>query len=345
MDEMIYFARHYQLKEFGEEKQNLLRQASVLVIGAGGLGCPVLQYLAAAGVGKITVIDGDTVSASNLHRQILYGVSDVGLKKVEVIKERLNTSFCHLESIDAWLNENLAERLFPAFDVIVDTTDNFATRYLVNDYCVKTDKVLVSAGVQQYGGQLSVYNYDLGNGTRSGTYRCLFPEADMDAPTCSNDGVLSTAVGILGVLQANEVIKVLTRDEAVLANKLLLYDARTNEQRIVKYRRVADENVGMNSGVTVPTESELLGISWDTLLEWEAQSVPFTLIDVREEWEHAEHNRGGINIPLGDIVREIASFSEGQRLVFYCKRSERSRIAIQRLQGKGLSNEMFYVMQ
>ncbi len=345
MDEKIYFARHSQLNGFGEQKQNMLRQASVLVIGAGGLGCPVLQYLAAAGVGKITVIDGDTVSASNLHRQVLYHSSDIGVKKVDILKERLNTSFCHLETMDAWLDENLAKDMFPSFDLIVDTSDNFATRYLVNDYCVKSGKALVSAGIQQYEGQLSVYNYDFGNGMRSGTYRCLFPEVDMDAPNCSTDGVLSTAVGVLGLLQANEVIKVLTREETVLANKLLLYNVHTNEQRIVKYRRVAGEEVDNHESVSIPSGTDLVGVSWDTLLEWETQAVPFTLIDVREEWEHAEYNKGGINIPLGELVREISSLTAANRLVFYCKRSERSRIAIQRLQDKGLRNEMYYVIQ
>ncbi len=341
MDEKIYFARHYQLAEFGEQKQNMLRQAKVLVIGAGGLGCPVLQYLSASGVGHITVIDGDAVSASNLHRQVLYTVSDIGLKKVDVLPLKLNTSFCKLETIDAWLDADLAKELFPRFDLIVDTSDNFATRYLVNDYCVEFGKALVSAGIQQYGGQLSVYNYQLEDGMRSGTYRCLFPEVDMDAPNCTNDGVLSTAVGVLGLLQANEVIKVLTKDASVLANKLLLYNVRSNEQRIVKYRRVLDAG---NKEFVQP-ENALIGITWEELREWDVQSKPYLLVDVREEWEHEEGNRGGINIPLGDIIREVGKFANEARIVFYCKRSERSRIAIQRLQSKGLANEMFYVIQ
>lgn len=341
MDEKIYFARHYQLAEFGEQKQNMLRQAKVLVIGAGGLGCPVLQYLTASGVGQITVIDGDVVSASNLHRQVLYAVSDIGLKKVDVLPLKLNTSFCKLETIDAWLDADLAKELFPQFDLIVDTSDNFATRYLVNDYCVEFGKALVSAGIQQYGGQLSVYNYPMEDGTRSGTYRCLFPAVDMEAPNCSNDGVLSTAVGVLGLMQANEVIKVLTKDASVLANKLLLYNARSNEQRIVKYRRVSDAG---NKEFVQP-ENAWIGITWEELTEWDLENKQYLLVDVCEEWEHEEMNRGGINIPLGELVREMGKLVNEARIVFYCKRSERSRIAIQRLQDKGFTNEMFYVIQ
>jgi len=181
----------------------------------------------------------------------------------------------------------------------------------------------------------------LEDGMRSGTYRCLFAEVDMDVPNCTNDGVLSTAVGVLGLLQANEVIKVLTRDASVLANKLLLYNVRSNEQRIVKYRRVLDAE---NKEFVQP-ENALIGITWEELREWDVQNKSYLLVDVREEWEHEEGNRGGINIPLGDIIREVGKFANEARLVFYCKRSERSRIAIQRLQGKGLTNEMFYVIQ
>lgn len=343
MEERIYFARHYQLPNFGPEKQAMLRKANVLVIGAGGLACPLLQYLCAAGVGKITVIDADEISASNLHRQVLYRVSDIGRKKVDVLKQVLVFPYCELQTIDAWLDLAMARDLFPKFDLIVDTSDNFTTRYVVNDVCEELDKCLVSAGITQYAGQLSVYNYPLADGTRSGSYRCLFPEVDMAAPNCSNDGVLSTAVGLLGLLQANEVIKVITKTEGVLANRLLLYDVRNNEQRIIKYRRLATDKPSIDLSVT--SEENLLGISWEDLGQWKRTGKTFKLIDVREEWEHEESNSGGDNIPLGELINASKHFAAEEVLVFYCKRSERSRIAIQRLLAKGLRNAMFYVMQ
>jgi sulfur-carrier protein adenylyltransferase/sulfurtransferase len=217
----------------GQEK---LKAARVLVVGAGGLGCPVLQYLTAAGVGTIGIADFDVVSESNLQRQILYGTADVGQPKAEVARQRLSqlnpfVSFqVHRERLTA---QNVRE-ILAAYDLVVDGTDNFPTRYLLNDACVLTDKPLVSGAIFKFEGQVSVFNYQGGP-----TYRCLFPTPPSpgEVPNCSQVGVMGVLPGIIGSLQANEVIKIITQTGEVLTGKLLLLDTLTLQSRTLKFKR------------------------------------------------------------------------------------------------------------
>ena len=217
------YNRHIILSEIGQTGQNKISDAKVLVIGAGGLGCPVLQYLTAAGVGTIGIIDFDVVEISNLQRQVLFGTSSLGKNKAMAAKQRLedlNDSISIIAYAEKLTHKN-AINLFNQYDIIVDGTDNFETRYLVNDACVSLDKPLVSASVMGFSGQLSVFNYKNGP-----SYRCLFPKAPEPefAPNCDELGVLGVLPGILGSLQANEVLRICLDIGEVLSGKLLIFD-------------------------------------------------------------------------------------------------------------------------
>jgi len=218
------------LDGFGEAGQQKLRQAKVLVIGAGGLGCPALQYLAAAGVGTIGVVDGDTVSLGNLHRQVLYATADVGLPKATCAKMRLQALNPEIEVVafNRRLDARNALDIIAGFDVVIDGADNFSTRYLVNDACVLLGKTLVYGAVSRFEGQLAVFNYP-GDG-EAVNYRDLFPQppAQGEVPDCAEAGVLGVLPGVIGAMQAGEAIKIITGIGRVQANRLLTFDALRN---------------------------------------------------------------------------------------------------------------------
>ena len=232
MNEEIQYERYQRqliLKGFGVEAQSKLKAARVLVIGAGGLGCPIMQYLVAAGVGHIGIADHDTVSVSNLHRQILFGQEDVGRPKVEVVKLKMNV-LNQDAVIETWQEKwtpSLCLAQFPLFDIIVDATDNFASRYMINDACVLLGKPLVFGAVSQFEGQVAVFNHVLENGNHSVNYRDLFPEppASGEVLNCAEGGVLGVLPGMIGAMQATEVIKLITGLGKPLVNRLWNYNA------------------------------------------------------------------------------------------------------------------------
>ncbi len=331
------FSRQILLPEIGRNGQMKLATARVLVVGAGGLGCPVIQYLNAAGITQLTVIDDDIVSENNLHRQVIYSEENIGLKKVAMIAAR----FSAVKTICDKLTIENALSIIANYDIVVDTTDNFSTRYLINDACVLLDKILVSASVQKFAGQLAVFNYPLVNQQRSGTYRCLFPEPPSENLNCDTAGVLGTVAGIMGTLQANEVIKVITGAGNVLANQLLLFDGLRMEARILKYVRNEREvdailQNGLQETHFFPScENENVNeITVDELKQELQSKNSIQLIDVREEEEHHDFNIGGKNIPLSQIVKQPESIVKNKKVVLYCRIGERSKIAIQRLQDK-----------
>ena len=234
--EIERYQRHLSLPSFGEAAQLRLKASRVLVIGAGGLGCPALQYLAAAGVGKLGVVDFDLVDTSNLQRQILFTETDVGKPKARVAATRLRSMNSHIEVIEVAerLTAENALGLFSDYDIIVDGSDNFVTRYLVNDACVMTGKPLVYGAIYTFQGQVSVFNFQGGP-----TYRCLFPDPPdpEDAPNCSEIGVIGVLPGLIGTLQAAEAIKVITGVGEPLSGRLLLLDALTMRQQTVQFSR------------------------------------------------------------------------------------------------------------
>jgi molybdopterin/thiamine biosynthesis adenylyltransferase len=226
--EIRRYSKQIMIPGIGIKGQEMLKQAKVLVVGAGGLGCPVLQYLAAAGVGKISVIEFDMVDESNLQRQVLYGSSDVGKLKSIIAKNRLEhlNSFCEFEIINLRLDASNALIVLKDFDVIVDATDNFETRYIINDSCVILDKPMVHGAIYKYEGVISVFNYKGGP-----TYRCFNPLQEKDNyknPLPAQVGLFGVLPGITGTYMANEVIKIITETGEVLAGKILLINILNN---------------------------------------------------------------------------------------------------------------------
>jgi len=338
--EISRYQRHLTLPGFGEAAQLKLKAARVLIVGAGGLGCPALQYLAAAGVGTLGIVDDDRVSRSNLQRQILYTDADVGEMKVAVAAERLMAMNPDIRCVRHALRltvENALE-LIGQYDLVLDGSDNFATRYLVNDACVLAGKPLVYGALHRYQGQVSVFNFEGGP-----TYRCLFPEPPnpKDAPNCSEIGVLGFLPGIVGVMQATEVIKVLTGIGEPLAGKLLIFDALKMSQTIVRFKRVPGyaqvtelKEIEYTCGVS-STESDSEEITPAELqAQMQLNGAALQVVDVREGWERVLYRIDSVHVPLGSILDqtadlEAAGLKTDLPTCVYCKGGVRSMKALQ----------------
>lgn len=233
-DYLIRYQRQITLSEFGSQAQEKMAKAKVLVIGAGGLGCPALQYLVAAGVGHIGIADFDIIHLSNLHRQILFGQDDIGKKKVLVAKEKLTqlNNLVQIETYDVQWQQVHCLQYFPLYDIIIDATDNFASRYLINDACVLLGKPLVFGAVNKFEGQLAVFN----SSKEACNYRDIFPlpPSNNEVANCATAGVLGVLPGIIGAMQATEAIKLITGMGKVLENQLLHYNALNQSNYTVK---------------------------------------------------------------------------------------------------------------
>ena len=328
-EEKIQYSRHLMLNEIGMEGQGKLNAAKVLVIGAGGLGCPILQYLTAAGVGTIGIIDNDTVDVSNLQRQILYTVDDVGKSKAVTAAKRLSrlNTFVNFKVYDQWLDTSNAIELFTSYDIIVDGSDNFPTRYLVNDASVITGKPLVFGSIFKFQGQVSVFNYKNGP-----TYRCLFPDppAPNTVPNCSDIGVLGVLPGIIGSLQANEVIKLITGIGKPLKGKLLSFDALDLEQQMFNFEKnefiVIDQLQSDYHSFCGVSSTSILKISSSELKE-DLQN--YQILDVRTLEEFEAFNIGGLHIPLDQLQDRVTEIPSGKPWVVCCQSGIRSTKAIQ----------------
>tara|TARA_B110000208_G_scaffold66130_2_gene85782 strand:- start:22460 stop:23593 length:1134 start_codon:yes stop_codon:yes gene_type:complete len=338
--EISRYQRHLTLPGFGEAAQLKLKAARVLIVGAGGLGCPALQYLAAAGVGTLGIVDDDRVSRSNLQRQILYTDADVGEMKVAVAAERLMAMNPDIRCVRHALRLTVdnALELIGQYDLVLDGSDNFATRYLVNDACVLAGKPLVYGALHRYQGQVSVFNFEGGP-----TYRCLFPEPPnpKDAPNCSEIGVLGFLPGIVGVMQATEVIKVLTGIGEPLAGKLLIFDALKMSQTIVRFKRVPGyaqvtelKEIEYTCGVS-STESDSEEITPAELqAQMQLNGAALQVVDVREGWERVLYRIDSVHVPLGSILDqtadlEAAGLKTDLPTCVYCKGGVRSMKALQ----------------
>ncbi len=326
-EEQKQYNRHLILEKIGEKGQLKLKKSKVLVIGAGGLGCPVLQYLTAAGVGTIGIIDDDVVDQSNLQRQILYTIDDIGFSKAETAKNRLSklNPFVKFNVYKEQLTRLNAISLFEEYDVIVDGSDNFSTRYLTNDAAVITNKPLVYGAIFKFEGQVSVFNYK-----GSGTYRCLYPTPPKpdESPNCSQIGVLGVLPGIIGSLQANEAIKIICEIGDVLANKLLMYDTLTMRQMLLNFEKTPEksitkleENYDFFCGI-IEADNEI------TLEELQADLLKYNLLDVRENWEREQYHIGGQHIRLVDLPERLNEIDTTKPVIVYCKSGIRSKRAI-----------------
>ena len=245
--ELVRYHRHLIIPEFNIEGQKRLKKARVLVVGAGGLGCPVLQYLTAAGVGNIGIMDDDIVDESNLQRQVIYTIDDIGQPKVKMAQKRLSAlnPYVKFTLYQERLTSTNALSIVNDYDIVADGTDNFATRYLTNDACVLLDKVNVYASIYRFEGQVSVFNYLDAKGNRGPNYRDLFPEppAAGSIPSCAEAGVLGILPGIIGSFQACEVIKIITGMGNPLSGKLVLFDTLTFQMKTIKVNRNPDNAI------------------------------------------------------------------------------------------------------
>ncbi|WP_210513787.1 molybdopterin-synthase adenylyltransferase MoeB [Hymenobacter terricola] len=330
------YSRHLLLPEIGVAGQQKLKAARVLVVGCGGLGCPVLQYLAAAGVGTLGLLDFDAVDDSNLQRQVLYATADVGRPKAVVAAEKLRAQnpFIALRPHQVVLSADNALSLFAGYDLVVDCSDNFATRYLVNDACVVLGKPLVFGAIFKFEGQVSVFNYQNGP-----TYRCLYPEppAPGDAPNCAETGVLGVLPGLIGTMQANEALKIILALGEVLSGCLLLVDALSMRFQTIRFRAVA---ANQQLTALAPDYAAFCGeaplhaaparapeITADELKAWQQSGRPLQLLDVREPHEHARRSIGGLLLPLGQLPASLARLRPDVPVVVHCASGVRSQKA------------------
>jgi adenylyltransferase/sulfurtransferase len=331
------YTRQIMLPNIGKTGQLKLKAAKVLVIGAGGLGCPVLQYLTAAGVGTIGIVDGDTVSASNLQRQFLFTHSDINQPKATIAQQKLLQQNQHIQIIvhETYINATNALAILKDYDVIVDGSDNFATRYLVNDACVLLQKPMVFGAIFKFEGQVSVFNYENGP-----TYRCIFPEPTnpIEIPNCTTIGVISTLPGIIGTLQANEVIKIIIGIGQVLSGKLLVLDALSLQVQTFQFAGVAaNKNITQLAQPPTVCATTIASISYQNMQAMLAEDT-VVLIDVRLPNEHHHYNIGGQNIPLANLNELFNAHPPNKNIVLYCATGHRSQQAVQLLMEKGCKN-------
>ena len=330
-DEVLRYQRHLTLPNFGEAAQLKLKASRVLVIGAGGLGCPVLQYLAAAGVGNIGIVDDDVVSFSNLQRQILFNESDVGRSKADLAAQKLKAlnSSINCTPYPTRLSIENAEELIGAYDVVVDGTDNFPSRYLINDACILTGRPLVYGALYTFQGQASVFNYQNGP-----TYRCLFPEPPRpeDAPNCSEIGVVGVLPGLIGMIQATEVVKIITGVGEVLSGRLMIWDALSMRQQIVNFQRVPEQaNIAELKLIdyTCGLKERKSSVVEVDPLDLQKDETDYQVIDVREDWERLICQLPSVHVPMATILEGTANFqalglSIDKPTYVYCKAGLRS---------------------
>jgi molybdopterin/thiamine biosynthesis adenylyltransferase/rhodanese-related sulfurtransferase len=351
-DEYVRYSRHLLLPEIGVDGQRALRRARVLLIGAGGLGSPAALYLAAAGVGTLGLVDFDAVDVSNLQRQVLHGTRDVGRSKLDSARDRLHdiNPHVHVEGFPVRLSADNAREIADGFDLILDGTDNFATRYLVNDLCVLLGLPNVYGSIFRFDGQASVF------ATADGPcYRCLYrepPPAGL-VPSCAEGGVLGVLPGLVGTIQATEAIKLITGAGTPLIGRLLLIDALHWRQRTVRLRRDPGcpacgtrEIRDLSDAVELCATAELDAV-FGAVPEIEpavlgarlAAGEAIDVIDVREpyEWEIARIE-GARLIPLATLETRLTELAQDREIVVHCKMGGRSAQAVRRLRAAGFRN-------
>ena len=356
-DELGRYSRHLILPEVGMEGQQRLKAAKVLCVGTGGLGSPLALYLAAAGIGTLGIIDFDTVDSSNLQRQIIHSTKDVGRKKVDSAQEKLNALNPALKVVkhDTMLTSANALEIFAQYDIVADGTDNFQTRYLVNDACVILKKPNAYGSIFRFEGQASVFATEEGP-----CYRCLYPEPPPPGlvPSCAEGGVLGILPGMIGTIQATEVIKLILGKGEPLVGRLLLVDALTMRFRELKLRKNPECPVcGTNPTVTELIDyNQFCGIAPEPahgadmkngipqisvrelktkLDKRETNNDNFLLLDVREPYEYQIAQIGGLLIPQNDLPNRLGELDKDREIVVHCRSGARSQRAAELLQANG----------
>jgi sulfur-carrier protein adenylyltransferase/sulfurtransferase len=348
-EEIARYSRHLIMPEVALAGQKTLKRARVLTIGAGGLGSPLAMYLAAAGIGTIGIVDFDVVDESNLQRQIIHGTSDLGRPKLESARERIEdiNPNVRVETFGEPLSSENALEIFEDFDVIVDGTDNFPTRYLVNDASVLTGKPNVYGSIFRFEGQASVFYAEEGP-----CYRCLYPEPPPPGlvPSCAEGGVLGILPGAIGTIQATETVKLILGLGEPLIGRLLLYDALSMRFREMKLRKDPNCPVcGENPTVTELIDyQEFCGIPQAnaqadevpeiTVEELKEKLGEVSVLDVREPHEYEVANIGARLIPLGELPERLIELDKDEAVAVYCKTGARSARAVKLLKEAGFQN-------
>ena len=323
---MKRYERQIALPEIGILGQQKLAKAKVLIIGIGGLGCPVLQNLVAAGVGTIGIVDGDVVEETNLHRQFLYNLNDCSRNKVEVAAKvvlKQNPEVTVIEYSDYFSKQNCLN-IASDYQMIVDCTDNIPTRYLINDVAVVKGIPMVYASIHKFEGQLSVFNYKNGP-----TYRCLFPETEsLEAiPNCNDSGVLGVLPNVLGTLQANEVLKIILGIGEVMSKKIVLYNSLDNSFQSIEIQK--NKNINIKNKFIKESTSITEFFATDDAL----------IIDIREDYEEPKLDLETIkNVPLSQLDDFLKDVDLNQKIILLCQHGNRSELAVDYLIRKGFVN-------
>ena len=328
-EEFERYNRQMLMQEFGLNGQEKLKNAKVLVIGCGGLGSPILLYLTAAGIGMLGIVENDKIDITNLQRQILYTTSAVGLPKISETVNRLMAlnPFVKIKQYPILLSADNALEIIKDYDIVIDGTDNFPTRYLINDACVMLNKPFVYGAIHRFEGQVAVFNHQ-----NSITYRDLFPTPPPpdQAPNCAEAGVLGVLPGIIGSMQALEAIKVITDIGEPLSGKLLILDTLSMQSRIIRIPKMPD-----TTKITQLIDyEEFCGLKSTNDITYEGLKAlnDYQLIDVREQHEYEVKNIGGELMPLSELEKHLPKISRDKAVVIYCQSGIRSQKAIKLLQ-------------
>lgn len=317
------YSSQVKLPGFGVRAQAKLKNAKVVVVGLGGLGCPASQYLVRAGIGNLKLVDFDKISASNLHRQILYTEKSIGKYKVDTAADALReqNSDVNITTTRERINSDNVLSIIMSCDIVVDCTDNFEARYMLNDACVLSGKPLVYGAAYQFEGQVSVWNCSNKDGTRSPHYRDIFPspELNLDAD-CNSGGVIPTLTGVIGCMEANEVIKYIADLPGLLCSQLLVFNSLTMQSKIIVLPTTSHTSVTelsrQNNEITV--DDLRSGLASDT----------YNLVDVRSNQERLDFNIGGRHIPLPEILSGKIEPDFDKPIIFYCATGKRSATAV-----------------
>lgn len=319
-NELLHYTSQIKLCEIGLSGQEKLKSSSIAVVGAGGLGCACLLYLASSGIGRLGIIDHDTIEVSNLQRQVLYHYEDIGLLKCEAAKKKLSLINPHveLESNPTFLNSENAKKILQNFDVIIDATDNFPSRYVINDICLEISKPFIYGSIQHFEGQVAIFNAIDPNGILGPDYRSLFPHPPdpMDSPTCSEGGVIGPLPGIIGSIQALEAIKLILQIGKTLSGKLLKVDSLNWVYRLYQIgnRHEFEEN---------PFE-----ISTETIQQMILEKVDLQLIDLRENCDPLFSNFEIMKMSISKLLEDPLKIPDDKVIIVFCQSGSRSNLAV-----------------
>lgn len=323
------------LPEIGEDGQHKLAKAKVLVIGAGGLGAAILPYLAAAGVGEIGIVDDDVIEISNLHRQVIYKSSAVGKSKAKEAKQMISelNPLVKVKAISEKLSGKNVLSLFEKYDIVVDATDTISIKYLINDACLVTNKPMVYGSIFRFQGQVSVFNYQNGP-----TYRCLYPDENSNALNCEDAGVIGVSVGIIGMFQANEVLKMILGIGEVLSGKILVYNILNNEQQKYDFDKSDFQLINRETFEEKYNKWEVEEVSFESVLD-EINQDEVLFLDVRNIDESPKITlQNQFQIPLMHLEKEIEKLNKNQTIYIFCQSGIRSKIAVELLQKHQFKN-------